>query len=161
MVHTLMRHAMAWLLLLVLAVGMFSPLAVRAEEAEQPIPGLLLETKYINLILPEEYTEAIVAEIIDMEDGALLPFTVTLNEREALLYALILTEQEIDDPEAMILGYLQDELLGRITIVLQIEEQIPDGWTESEYHFLCAMQETINELIMQIVEDPRYDPGEV
>lgn len=128
-------------------------------QTEPEIPGVPLMTKYVQMDFPEIYSAAVPLEIIETEDASIINAVTLLGEQEILLYSLILTTMDVAADEAMVLGWLQDEELGRIAIVLQLEEQLPESWSEAEYMWICELQETVNVLLMQLMEDPRYDPG--
>ena len=158
---TFVRNCAAAMLALVLCLcGVYAPLACAEEpEAAIELPGVPLMTKYAQMDFPEMYEAAIILDVLDVEDASIINAVTFLGEQEILLYTLVLTEMEISADEAMILGWLQDEELGRIAIVLQLEEQNPEYWSEAEYMWICELQETVNHLLMQLMEDPRYDPG--
>ena len=155
---TFVRNCTAAMLALVLCLC--APLACAQElQTEPEIPGVPLMTKYAQMDFPEMYEAAIILDVLDVEDASIINAVTFLGEQEILLYTLILTTLDIDVEEAMVLGWLQDEELGRIAIVLQLEEQNPESWSEAEYMWICELQETVNHLLMQLMEDPRYDPG--
>lgn len=157
MMH-LLRSWTAGVLALVLLLC--APLAcAEAPETEPEIPGVPLMTRYVQIDFPEIYSAAVTIEVIEAEDASIINATTLLGEQEILLYTLILTTMDISAEEALVLGWLQDEALGRISIVLQLEEQLPESWSETEYMWICELQETVNHLLMQLMEDPRYDPG--
>ena len=154
----LIRSWTASILALVLLLCV--PLGCAEAPAMTPeVPGVPLMTRYMQMDFPEIYSAAVTIEVMELEDASIINATTLLGEQEILLYTLILTTMDISAEEALVLGWLQDEELGRINIVLQLEEQLPESWSEAEYMWICELQETVNHLLMQLMEDPRYDPG--
>lgn len=156
----------AWMLgfVMVLCPGLVCPAYAESLEPEavptllETPEGLLVRTKYADIYYPEEFAEAVMVVLAETEDSTMVTVTTILAEKEVMLYTLILTGMELDGMEDFVFGYLQDEILGTISIVLQMEEQIPAEWSEDEFTRICELQETVNDLFEQLQEDPRFVP---
>lgn len=168
--HTpsIIRCLAAWALVLAMALCAGSACPARAEALTEeanwaPVvtpDGLLIQTQYAELLYPLEFADAVVIERHEMEDSTMVAVTAVIAEKEVLLYTLILTGMELEGMDEFIMGRLQDEALGTICIIVQMEEPSPEGWTEHEFTRICELQETVNDLLAQLLADPRFVSGE-
>lgn len=118
--------------------------------------GEAVETPYITLYCPEDW-----AGIVDadhrMEDGMYkLSFTTYISGKRADLFTIMMGER--DTAEGFLLGMLKEES-GTTYIFIAMNEQDSTEWSPEDYARVCAMQERVNDLIMQYHEDPRFDSG--
>ena len=116
------------------------------------LEGSMIVTNYITLVSPEMFDDAVSFLVIEMgEDSAIV---ASVMEREDLmLYAILLSKTEMDGIKV---GELQLEEGERIGLYLQMAEYTEDT---PEYENICFCQESVNDLLEQLMADPRYVPA--
>lgn len=138
------------------------PAAVTSPTETEPtyIPGLMeqakrdgipLETPYITLYYPKQWTELQAAEVTRSGENYRMTFRTTVGERALELFSIVIGSDETE-------GYLLGTLDG-VYVYSIMNEQNPEDWSEADYMDLCRQQEYINELILQLHENPGFTPA--
>lgn len=114
--------------------------------------GTLIETNYVTLACPELFEDTISFRVVEMDaDSAIV---VSLKNREDLmLYTFLLSKTEMDGIKV---GELQVAENERIGLYLQMAEYTEDT---PEFEDICFCQESVNDLLEQLMADPRYVPA--
>lgn len=127
------------------------------EFAPQENTGIAVDTPYITLHYPEEWQGIVTAEQTEAAGGQMLTFRTTIGEADAVLFSLIFSGAET--AEGFPLGVLTQENGDDVHVFAAMNETIPETWSEEEINQFGSMQERVNDLIMQLNEDPRFDSG--
>ena len=116
------------------------------EQAKQD--GVAVETPYITLYYPKQWTELQAAEVTQEGQNSRMTFRTTVAEQTVELFSIIIGPDENE-------GYLLGTLDGMHVYSL-MNEQNPESWSEADYEDLCRQQEYINELILQLHENAAF-----
>lgn len=127
------------------------------EFAPQENTGIAVETPYITLYYPEEWQGIVTVEQTEAEGGQMLTFHTPIGETDTVLFSLIFSGAET--AEGFPLGALTQENGEVVYVFAAMNETIPETWSEEEINQFSSMQERVNDLIMQLHEDPRFDSG--
>lgn len=110
--------------------------------------GVAVETPYMTFYYPAQWTELKSAEVTQTGNNCRMTFRTTVADREVELFSMIIGPDEAE-------GYLLGTLDGMYVYSL-MNEQDPEDWSEAEYIDLCRQQEYVNELILQLHENPAF-----
>ena len=127
------------------------------EFAPQEDPGIAVETPYITLYYPQEWQGIVTAEQTETAGGKKLSFHTTIEEADTVLFSLIFSSEET--AEGFPMGVLKQENGEAVNVFVVMNEATPETWSEDAFNQFSAMQERVNDLIMQLHEDPRFDSG--
>ena len=122
------------------------------EELTEGIP-----LNVIDLYYSEDLKEQIEVEVEERENHAMIHFYGMISGEKLELFFFELTPDNGGDD--FVLGTLQDPSFGDLYVVMHMNEQNPNDWEESEYNTICALQERVNDIIVQFYEDPRFVPN--
>ena len=121
---------------------------------ENAIDGFIpVELQYVTLLFPEENVEGLKLILTEAEGWTILVAAATIGEVETDLYYLMLGPIETD---GVFYGALQDETAGRIDIHMMHVDPVLDGFAEEDYDLIYTLQESMNLILDQLMEDPRY-----
>lgn len=128
------------------------------ENGEQFLPeepeGIALETDYISLTYPEELDEDV--KVKESKKKDVVKITFSAKELDKLeLFTIILSKSE---QEGTRLGVLEDPEEGDIIVTMDMNEQNAQDWSDEEFEKINALQERVNDIIIQFFEDPRFVP---
>lgn len=76
-----------------------------------------------------------------------------MNDEEIQLYFLSMGQIEMD---GSVLGMLRDEEKGELMIYMMMAELPEDLLSEEQLSKVYELQESVNEIVDQLMEDPRY-----
>ncbi len=110
--------------------------------------GIAVETPYITLYYPKQWTELKSAEVTKSGENYRMTFCTAVADRTVELFSMIIGPDEAE-------GYLLGTLDGMYVYSL-MNEQNPEDWSEEDYMDLCRQQEYVNELILQLHENPGF-----
>ena len=127
------------------------------EFAPEETQGVAMDTPYITLYYPEEWDGLVTTELKTEGETQRLTIRTEIGGKGVELFSLIMGPVEM--AEGFPLGTLNHETAGTIQVFAAMNEQMPEGWTDDEVAQFGAMQERVNDLIMQLHEDPRFDAG--
>lgn len=82
-------------------------------------------------------------------------FTTDFTGEELELFRFYISRSPT---EGYPLGTLTDAQYGEMTVCVEVKEYSSGSWTPEEYAKLGAMQERVNDIIVQFHEDPRFTP---
>lgn len=128
------------------------------ENGEQFMPeepeGIALETDYISLTYPEELDKDV--KVKESKKKDVVKITFSAKELDKLeLFTIILSKSE---QEGTRLGILEDPDEGDIIVTMDMNAQNAEDWTDEEFEKINALQERVNDIIIQFFEDPRFVP---
>ena len=124
-------------------------------EIPEQTQGIAAENPYMTFYYPQHW-DGRVEEIRTQEGGNTVHrFVTTVTDREVTLFSIVIGTAE---STGYLLGYLQTDA-GQVQVYTQVEELSAEGWTDTTYRELCAMQEQVNDIIMQFHEDSRFTPS--
>lgn len=118
--------------------------------------GVALVTKYMRFTYPEELKDLLIVREDETEDRFCATFSMIAAEQEIELFAIILSQTE---EEGYKLGTLEDETYGTVIVTTRINEQKATDWPEDVFAEINAMQERINDILIQFYDDPRFTPA--
>ena len=116
-----------------------------------------IPTRYITLEIPEDLQEVFTVKTTEAEGSTQVTFSGVIEGQELHLFAFVFTKEETGD---YILGVLTDEAEGNINVVMNMNEQNPEDWSDETYKEIGALQERVNDFILQFYEDPRFTPSQ-
>ena len=115
--------------------------------------GVPLVTEYIVLSYPSELEDQVKIQYEELADGQQVIFTTDFTGEELELFRFSLSKSGTDGYE---LGVLAHEEAGELIVCTRVKEYISGNWTPEEYAKLIAMQERVNDIIIQFYDDPRF-----
>ena len=118
--------------------------------------GVPVVTKYMRFAYPEDLKEILIVREDETEERFQVTFSMIAAEQEVELFAIILSQAP---EEGYKLGTLEDETYGTVIVTTRINEQNSTDWPEDVFSQINAMQERINDILVQFYEDPRFTPG--
>ncbi len=118
--------------------------------------GVPLVTEYIILSYPSELEDMVSIEYEDLPDGQSIIFTTEFTGESLELFRFSLSKSGADGHE---LGVLNDEQAGELIVCVDVRDYSSGSWTPEEYAKLLAMQDRVNDIIIQFHEDPRFTPA--
>lgn len=118
--------------------------------------GILIEANYFTFSYPPQWDEEIEMVHTEEEQNQVITFRTTVADREIDLFSIVLGPNEA---EGYLLGTFETEENGTINVYSQVKDQAEEGFTEAQYNEICALQERVNEITIQIQEDPRFVPN--
>lgn len=124
------------------------------EEAEAPV--VPLPTNYIVLSYPAELENEVAVTYENVNDGQMITFTTNFTGEELVLFRFTISASGDDGYP---LGILNDEQAGELVVCVDVEEYTNGNWTPEDYNKLNALQERVNDIIVQFYEDPRFVPN--
>lgn len=119
-------------------------------------PRFQIETQIITLSLPETIQDRITLNTVEDEQGTNITCTSKDYAQELVLFSVALTKEE---PEGDLLGVLKDETKGEWKACVNVTQINSQDWSEEQYSEICALQECVNDIMIQIQEDPRFIPN--
>jgi len=137
------------------AVGRDEQTVIPAETTE-PAEVQELSDRYITLVCPSDLSGRINVATTEQEDGVSMAFSGLFDGKEVELFVISLTKAESED---YILGEFRDENDGKFQVVMRMNEIYPQEWPEDVYNEICALQERVNDIIIQFYEDERFTPS--
>lgn len=136
------------------AIGADNTATVTPETTE-PAPAQEISNPYIALVCPADLGDRMRAVTTEEETGISMAFSGEFDGEEVALFTICLTTAE---PEGYLLGEFQHETDGRFNVDLRVHEIDPEKWSEEKYGEISAMQERVNDIIVQFYEDTRFTP---
>lgn len=127
------------------------------EETTAPSPEQVISNPYMELICPAELKDQVSMETTQLEDGIAVAFSGVFDGKELELFVISLTKEEPAD--CYILGELQDTKDGNLCVAMHMNEIQTEEWSEDLYNEICALQERVNDFIIQFYEDERFVPN--
>lgn len=127
------------------------------EFAPTEAPGIAVDTPYITLYCPEEWRDAVKVDQKEENGTYTVTFHTTVADMDTVLFSVIFSAGET--VEGFPLGTLEDGDAGTVSVYAAMNEELPETWGDEEITQFGAMQERVNDLIMQLHEDSRFDSG--
>lgn len=123
--------------------------------APEETPGLPLATPYIQLFYPEEWEGYVTISQQDSEKSHAISFSVELSGQNVEMFTILLSP---DEQDGFLLGTLKDKAEGKIKVYTVMNESV-EGLSEADFNEFCALQERVNDFIVQFYNDARFTPG--
>lgn len=156
---------------LLLAVSILTLLAGCGSKSEETNPvddfvwvtapeetlGIAVDNAYMTFYYPQEW-EGKVEEIREEAgENITVTFQTGISGKDVVLFSVVLGSGVVED--GYLLGQLKDPQAGTINVYSVMNELMPEDWTEEEYNEICALQERVNDIIVQFYEDERFVPS--
>ena len=116
-------------------------------------PGIPLVTQYMVLSYPSELEDMVKIEYEDLQDGQQILFTTEFTGEKLELFRFSISKSGTDGYR---LGVLSHEEAGELLVCVDVKEYSSGSWTPEVFAKLNAMQERVNDIIVQFYEDPRF-----
>lgn len=114
-----------------------------------------LATNYIILSYPAELEEDVKVTYEDIADGQKITFTTDFTGEELELFHFTISTS---GTEGYSLGELEHEQAGTLLVCMNVKEYTDGNWKPEDFNKLNAMQERVNDIIVQFYDDPRFTP---
>ena len=129
------------------------------ENSEEPEiteePGVPLSTKYIVLSYPAELEGEVSIRYEEIADGQEIIFSTDFTGENLELFRFSISKNGTDGYE---LGVLQDAEDGELRVCVDVKDYENGRWTPEQYQKINALQERVNDIIVQFHDDPRFVP---
>ena len=129
--------------------------AENQEEATEA-PVVPLPTNYIVLSYPAELENEVAVTYENLNDGQMITFTTNFTGEELVLFRFSISASGDD---GFALGVLKDEQAGDLMVCVHVEEYTNGNWAPEDFNKLNALQERVNDIIVQFYDDPRFVPN--
>ncbi len=144
----------------VILTGCKSTGDVPEEQWEEIIPeepaGIPVENDYMTFTYPQEWEGKVEAQPIEEDGNVRVSFQTEISGENLELFAVIMGPQVTD---GYILGQLEDPETGTIYVSTDMNEVNREDWSEDDYNEICALQERVNDIIVQFYDDERFVPA--
>lgn len=127
---------------------------VSIEETTEP--RFQIETQIITLSLPEAVQDHITVNTEENEHSTSITYASKDHSQEPVLFSVVFTK---DEPQGNLLGVLNDDAKGKWKACVNVTQIDPNDWSEEDYSQICALQEWVNDIMIQLQEDPRFVPN--
>lgn len=119
------------------------------EEIERIASELMeVETKYGNLLYPQQWKEYLKIEQEEQGESLCVKFRALINETEYTLFDIVIGEEDSES-----IGTIQDSDGESHNVYVHIEDNMElDNLSEEEQNRLFAMKEGVNELIAHLTK---------
>ena len=124
-----------------------------APEATEP--GISVETQHMSFYYPAELEETFIVRHSEEEGNQTVAFCSEISGEELELFAVVLGTADEND---FTLGILQDDTAGEVPVSIRMNVQDPADWSAEDFERINALQERVNDIIIQFYEDPRFVP---
>ena len=165
-----MTHAKPYIILLLMLAALLaltgcgSAPAAQTESVDESLwgtapeetQGIAVDNAYMTFYYPQEW-EGQVEELRE-ENGKNIKvsFQTKVGEKNVVLFSIVLGPDVCD---GYLLGQLEDPEAGTINVYSIINEPVKEDWSEEEYSEICALQERVNDIIVQFYDDDRFVPS--
>lgn len=124
--------------------------------APEETQGIAVDNAYMTFYYPQEW-EGKVEELLE-ENGKniTVSFHTEVGKKDVVLFSIVLGPDACD---GYLLGQLKDPEAGTINVYSIMNEQSWEDWSEEEYSEICALQERVNDIIVQFYDDARFVPS--
>ena len=127
-----------------------------AETAENLDADMIpLPTKYIILGYPAELKADVKASCEEITGGQKLTFTTDFTGKELELFHISISTSGGD---GFTIGTLEDEKAGHLQVWVSVKDYARDDFSSEDFQKLNAMQERVNDIIVQFYDDSRFVP---
>lgn len=121
-------------------------------------PAVPVETEHITFYFPEELTADMTLEHLEEDGHQLIAFTGTFSGKELRLFSVVFGPAGTGQGDFQI-GVLQDDSAGEVPVSIRMNVQDPADWSTEDFERINALQERVNDIIVQFYEDPRFIPN--
>lgn len=165
-----MTHAKPYMILLLMLAALLaltgcgSAPAAQTESADESLwgtapeetQGIAVDNAYMTFYYPQEWEGKV--EVVREENGKnfKVSFQTKIGEKNVVLFSIVLGPDVCD---GYLLGQLEDPEAGTINVYSIIKEPVREDWSEEEYSEICALQERVNDIIVQFYDDDRFVPS--
>ena len=129
------------------------PIVVVLDQAMAVEAGIPVETQYATFYFPIENSDGLKFTLVEENGWTMMIAAAAIGEAETDLYFLTLGSVESD---GLFFGALQDQEVWRIDIHVLLIDPVLDGFAEEDYDLIYTLQESMNLILDQLMEDPRY-----
>lgn len=120
-------------------------------------PGIAVENPYMTYSYAADLADVLIVRDTVEENRHEAVFLADISGQEVELFSVVLgTDAEENGFEV---GVLEDASLGTIHVTLVMNEQKEENWSEEHFAQINALQERINDIIVQFYDDPRFVAG--
>ena len=125
--------------------------------APEETMGIAVDNAYMTFYYPQEW-EGKVEEVREETDGNItVTFRTDISGREVVLFSVVMGPGVVE--EGYLLGQLKDPQAGTINVYSIMNEINSADWSEEDYSQIIALQERVNDIIVQFYQDERFVPS--
>lgn len=129
-------------------------------DAEQIMPteelSIPLATNYIILGYPAELEKDVKVTYENIADGQKITFTTEFTGEELVLFHFTISASV---EEGYLLGILNDAQAGELNVCMNVHDYSNGSLKPEDFNKINAMQERVNDIIIQFYEDERFVPS--
>lgn len=118
--------------------------------------GIAVENAYMTFYYPQEWDGKVEESRSISGQTVTVTFQTDISGQKVVLFSVVMGPGVVD---GYLLGQLEDPEEGTINVYSVMNEIDPEDWSEEEYNEICALQERVNDIIVQFYEDPRFAPS--
>lgn len=118
--------------------------------------GIAVDNAYMTFYYPQEWDGKVKEVREETDENITVTFQTEIAGKEVVLFSVVMGPGVVD---GYLLGQLKDAEAGTINVFSVMNEVTSEGWTEEEYSEICALQERVNDIIVQFYEDERFVPS--
>lgn len=122
------------------------------EQATEDI-AVPIVTEYIVLSYPSELEDMVSVTSEEILDGQQIIFTTEFTGEKIELFRFSISKSGAEGYE---LGVLSDDQAGDLIVCVEVKDYSNGSWNPEDYAKLMAMQDRVNDIIIQFHEDPRF-----
>ena len=115
--------------------------------------GVPLVTDYIILSYPSELEDMVSIAYEELPDGQRIIFTTEFTGEKLELFRFSISKS---GTEGYRLGVLSDDRAGDLIVCVEVKDYSSGSWDPEDYAKLMAMQDRVNDIIIQFHEAPRF-----
>ena len=125
-------------------------------EPDSVDPGIGVITPYLILYYPPEWNGIVTVQQSTDGKNETVIFLTEADGKETELFRILLGPAAA---QGHLVGCLDDPTAGTINVFTEMAPLDPADWSVESFDELSSMQERVNDIIMQVHEDPRFVDG--
>lgn len=118
--------------------------------------GIAVDNDYMTFYYPQEWEGKVEEHREKNGENIAVTFQTKIGGKDVVLFSVVMGPGVVD---GYLLGQLKDPQAGTINVYSVMNELMPEDWSEEEYSEICALQERVNDIIVQFYEDERFVPS--
>ena len=126
------------------------PTEATAQDHEEDV---IISTSYVDLAVPVQWEEHIHTHTEDLAEGYVVTFIGTVDDHEVVLFTFLFG---VETDGSVPVGVLNVDGTAVSISVEMMEIALDDTWSSDEENVVVAMQESINDILEALQENPGF-----